>query len=360
MATLMNKTNNGWSLYDGNGNLVLTIEDGKVVCTNVFFENEVYMSGQGYQTNLKTMLERLSQRIYSLETCLRGDTQILMADCTTKDLKDVKYGDMVMGWDLDNHCLFPIKSYGAFSTGRDNVWQYHVFNNGQILEISHTHGIYSKTKGRCSNSGAWIAGEIGIGVDGNDVMLAYVDKVEEANYSDQYTMVTENNTYFANGILCANNPSTKMRYYSVGMEEYNKNITKEDLEFFKMTADQSDDSQKLRFSTQAYLKESAPYYAELHDTKHHITLKKREIAAGDYKTTKYTEGKLTEEEFTTHCVEAQAIREEINQLEAKRDALIATIKGIQKKHEVIPAEDPSKRWKRLYDLDMKYIKANRK
>ena len=79
-------------------------------------------------------------------------------------------------------------------------------------------------------------------------MLAYVDKVEEANYSDQYTMVTENNTYFANGILCANNPSTKMRYYSVGMDEYNKNITKEDLEFFKMTADQSDDSQKLRFT----------------------------------------------------------------------------------------------------------------
>ena len=49
--------------------------------------------------------------------CFRGDTQILMADGSTKDIKDVKYGDMIKSYDIENDCLVDVKSYGAYATG---------------------------------------------------------------------------------------------------------------------------------------------------------------------------------------------------------------------------------------------------
>lgn len=359
MAELMRKTNNGWALYDGEGNLVLTIESGAANLGNPIQIGHSHNDRE--MRDIREILQDFEDRISNLETCLRADTKILMADSSEKELKDVKYGDMVMGWDLDNHCPFPVKAYGAISTGTDNVWFYHVFSNGAILEISKKHGIYSKTKGRCSSSTKWAAGEVGIDVGGNDVMLAFTDKVEEASYSPTYTIVTENNTYFANGILCANNPASKMRYYSMGIHKYNKNITKEDVEFFKLTATQNDDSMKLRVNTKSYLKESAPYYTELHLTKHYISELKKKLDAGDYKTIKHAEGKLDAETFAAHCEQTQSYRDQIAVYEKTCETLIAKIAEIKKKHSVgATSEDASKRWKRLYDLDMAYIRANRK
>jgi len=354
MAELMKKTNGGWNLYDDEGNLVLTIKDNEASSDAFALVTPI----KGF-LNIRSILENFEDRISQLETCLRGDTKILMADGSEKQLKDVKYGDMVMGWDLDNHCGIAVKSYGAITTGKDSVWFYNVFNNGKILEISKKHGIYSNTKGRCSTSDKWAAGEVGIGADGNDVMLAFTDKVEESEYSATYTMVTENNTYFANGILCANNPSSKMRYYSMGLHNYNEYITEEDVEFFKLTAVENDNSVKLKVSTRAYLEEAAPYYTELHLTKHYIADLKRTLAAGDYKTIKRTEGKLDDETFSAHCAETQGYRDKIAEHEVARDALIVKINDIKKKHGVVTYEEPTARWKRLYDLDMAYIRAKR-
>ena len=354
----MRKTNKGWALYDGEGNAVLIIESG---AANL---GEPLRIGSPNKDNemssIREILQNFEDRISQLETCLRGDTKILMADGTEKELKDIKYGDMVMGWDLDNHCGIAVKSYGAITTGKDSVWLYNVFDNGKILEISKKHGIYSKTKGRCSNSDKWAAGEVGIGADGNDVMLAFTDKVEEADYSATYTMVTENNTYFANGILCANNPASKMRYYSMGLHNYNEYITEEDVEFFKLTAAENDNSVKLKVSTRAYLEEAAPYYTELHLTKHYIADLERKLAAKDYNTIKHVEGDLDDEIFEIVKAEKKGYRDRITEYEITRDALVVKINDIKKKHGVVTYEDPSVRWKRLYDIDMAYIRANRK
>lgn len=360
MAELMKKTNGGWELCDSNGNVILSIVMGEARSDFFYLATPIYNSDIEHTLHIHSILENFADRISQLETCLRGDTKILMADGTQKDLKDVKYGDMVMGWDIDNNCGIAVKSYGAFTTGKDNNWQFHVFDNGNILEISNAHGIYSKTKGRCSLSKAWKLGEVGIGVNGEDVTLAFVDKIGESAYTDKYTMVTENNTYFANGILCANNPSSKMRYYSMGLNCLNKNITKEDVEFFKLTAEQSDESEKLRVSNREYLKESAPMYARLNIAKRKIGDYKKKLSEGDYKTIKYSEGRLSYNEFDVHCQESQAYRDKISEQENIRDNLIADIAYAKQRHSTVTSEDPSVRWKRLYDIDMAYIRSKRK
>lgn len=360
MAELMRKTNNGWALYDANGNLVLEIITNSAKSDGFTLKTPLANNDVSGITDIRELLANFADRISQLETCLRGDTKILMADGTTKELKDVKYGDMVLGWDLDNSRPIAVKSYGAITTGKSNIWHFNVFDNGTILEISDGHGIYSKTKGRCSISTSWQLGEVGLGIGGEDVTLAFVDKISESAYTDKYTMVTENNTYFANGILCANNPASKMRYYSMGLHCFNENITEEDLAFFKLTAGESDDSEKLRVSNREYLKEAASKYAQLNITKQTIGEYKKKLANEDYNTIKHVEGDLDDATFETVKAEKKGFRDYIGVQEIKRDTLIGDIARIKQKHSLVTSEDPSVRWKRLYDIDMAYIRNHRK
>ena len=137
MATLMQQTLGGWSLYDDNGNLVLTIKNGDA------FIN-------GLSSGIKSTLVEHEDRITNVESqlCLRYDTQILMADGSTKNIADIKYGDRVIGWDVDNNCTFEVKSYGAIKTGRRCSTPYIFISNKLAGIIYHATTTDSCSKGR--------------------------------------------------------------------------------------------------------------------------------------------------------------------------------------------------------------------
>jgi hypothetical protein len=178
----------------------------------------------------------------------------------------------------------------VINTGKGNSWSYYVFDNGSILEVFKNHGIYSKTRGHMIGIAELQMGEEVIGLDGNITTLSFVKTISETSYSDRYTLVTEANTYFANGILCANDPATKMRYYALGLKNYNKNITAREVAFFKQTASMYLDSHKKRISHKELLRESIPYYTKINNLNKQIQELKTKLSNNDYKTIKYAEG----------------------------------------------------------------------
>ena len=346
MATLMQQTSGGWSLYDGNGNLVLTIKNGDA------FIN-------GLSSGIKSTLVEHEDRITNVESqlCLRYDTQILMADGSTKNIADVKYGDRVIGWDVDNNCTFEVKSYGAIKTGRAKDWKYFVFEDGKTLEIFNSHGIYSKTHGEIKDSNSWGYGDLGITDKGEEVAFCFKQDIQETHYEDRYVLVTENDTYFANGILCGMCPQTKMRYYDMNLSYFNENITEEDLAFFRITADIFEERKTNKVKHRSFFKEMGGVYAEINRAKRKIKEYKAQLGTVDYKTIKYVQNKLSEEDFVELCAQTQGIRDAI----AEQEAIVAELDAIIKaKKDEYGIDKESVKWKALYDINMAYIKANRK
>ena len=313
-----------------------------------------------YDTGIQSRLNSLEDRVTTLENevCLRGDTEILMEDGTVKYIKDIQYGDYVKAWDLQNNCYINAKTYGAIETGTGNSWSYYVFDNGQILEVFKDHGIYSKTRGHMIGISELKMGEEVIGLDGNTTTLSFVEKISEPSFSKRYTLATEANTYFANGILCANDPATKMRYYALGLNSYNKNITPQEVKFFAQTASMYLDSRKLRLSRKELLRESIPYYTKINNLNKEITDLKAKLAADDYKTIKYAEGQLSKEEFEQHKNQAQAYRSAINANQAEINTLNAELQKLNEKYHTSQFESRKDRWTKMYNMDIVKVRQN--
>lgn len=337
---IMYQEDASWILADNNGikRLEINTNDGVIVYDN---------DGKSYN---------VTDSLAQLEACVKADTQILMADGSTKNISDIKYGDMIKGWDVDNNCTINVKAYGSIKTGSAKDWTYFVFEDGKTVEIYDNHGIYSKTYNRCYPSKKWDYGDIAINQEGEDVAFCFKQNINETEYSDRYVLVSENNTYFCNGILCAMDPPTKMRYYNLNVHSFNKNITEEDVAFFRQTADMFNNRVHDRVKHLDFFKVAGPLYAEINTAKRTIKEYKKLIATQDYKTIKYTQGKLSEEEFQEHSVWAQNIRDAIGVQELKIAELENQIIEHKKERNLpLPTGGPS--WKALYNKDMETVRA---
>jgi transcription termination factor NusB len=120
MANVFNATSGGgWKISNTAGSGLIEIdEDGKISINHGgLLVNEEELATKEELTKLSTVvteytktidnditpqLAKLDSRLTMVESlvCLRGDTEILMEDGTTKYIKDIQYGDYVKAWDL--------------------------------------------------------------------------------------------------------------------------------------------------------------------------------------------------------------------------------------------------------------------
>ena len=79
----------------------------------------------------------------SSSSCLAPDTQITMADGTTKSIKDVRVGDMVIAWSFYSGCyeIVPVTILQNHGEGIQNVL-YLYFEDGTVLKVLGEHGIF--------------------------------------------------------------------------------------------------------------------------------------------------------------------------------------------------------------------------
>ena len=79
-------------------------------------------------------------------TCLEQNTLITMADGSTKPIKDVKEGDLILSYDFDKKQNVPAVAILSEVAVNDSHSYYLFFDNKTKIQINWTHDIYNKTK----------------------------------------------------------------------------------------------------------------------------------------------------------------------------------------------------------------------
>ena len=288
--------------------------------------------------------------------CLKKGTQISMADGTTKNIEDLKYGDMLKSYDISTNQYIDVKCYGAVATGRSHSWKVHCFENGSNLWIRENHGIYCATKGWTIGSKLWQCGWEGIAEDGTNIALAVAQDVLESEVNHSYVIFTENDLYFANGILCGYSPKEKIQLWSQSLLQ---SCTPEEVEHFRAIGEIYDKGRNGRLMNQEYLKEAAPYFGMLERNKLIESAHQAELDATDYKNNKYAQGLLSEEEWNEFITESNAHRDAINIARENKAEAIAKIKEIQEKHGLKNRSSMKTCFLKSYKLNMEFYNKNR-
>lgn len=306
---------------------------------NVTTEQEGDDPSQSWITNVESRfykcdLNDLLSRVRTLENkvCIKAGTQITLADGTTKNIEDVKYGDTLLGYDVLSDKMINVKSYGIVPTGKAHIWELFAFEDGRTVEIYDTHQLYSETNGRMLESNKWKCGDYGIGVEGEPIQLALTDRVGDAHEDYKYQIYTENGTCFANGILLGHDPWCCYRQYSNCHEDnpWLEDLTEEEVAYFKSLADIYENERRSHLNTREYVKKAAPYFAKINIANQEIEDRKAQLSGQDYKTIKHSQGVLSEEDFALTIADCETLRAEIAEYEAiveENEAIVTELKN---------------------------------
>lgn len=305
--------------------------------------------------NIHSSISSLEGRVDALEQgqpCLIKGTQILMADGTTKNIEDLQEGDMIKSWDLDNNTYVNVKCLACIRTGVAKDWQLHVFDNDSVLTIYEAHAIYSKERGCPKPTKQWEVGDIALALDGADTEFCGVVKRTDNYYTERFTLVTENNLYFANGILCGHHGNKKIAVYNSG---YIKNASEDDLARYKAEAEIYDTYFNWRTNPE-YLVASTKIRAKFNKADKLIEDNKKKLASLDYRTIKRLQGKLTDAEWEETVEYCDACRETINIKEVEKNDLQNELRAIRDNLGIVHRSVPDC-FKACYALDMEYIRS---
>lgn len=136
--------------------------------------------------------------------CLTGDMLITLADGTTKRIDAITLADKVLAYNPETMALEvdeitrcdsdEIKTHDNF-----DVW---TFDDGTIIKTVHRHRFYNVERNAMVYMDEWNVGDHAIKMDGTKVALVnHVNVQEEIRH---YTIFTNHQNYFVNGLLSGN------------------------------------------------------------------------------------------------------------------------------------------------------------
>ena len=288
-------------------------------------------------------------------SCFRGGTQILMADGTTKDIKDVKYGDMIKSYDMANRCLIDVKSYGAYCTGYEQFWNVAGFTNGSTLYIgTNGHLIFQPDAETLAMSYNYPIGGQVQAPDGTTPLLVGCGTYDAIATEKRYELLSENGLYFANDILVGHKVTTTYHHYKRGLVPLTDDEVAEIIDDMKLYQDYRLDG----LTNAEFLKDAGQLYAKVNTKQERIKKNKQRLADLDYKQVKRNQGKLSDEEYEIYLRDCDRYRQAINDDEDAIAADSIILNAFKEKHGV---HSPSfkKSFREIYSKQMHRI-HNRK
>lgn len=141
---------------------------------------------------------------YANDWCLTGDMLITLADGTTKRIDAITLADKVLAYNPETMALEAdeitrcdsdeIKTHDNF-----DVW---TFDDGTIIKTVHRHRFYNVERNAMVYMDEWNVGDHAIKMGGTKVALVnHVNVQEEIRH---YTIFTNHQNYFVNGLLSGN------------------------------------------------------------------------------------------------------------------------------------------------------------
>ena len=144
------------------------------------------------------------ESVYVSWSCLTGDTLITMADGKKKRLDQIKKGDKILAVDPKTGKLV-VSEVTETDTNEEKYgdsYKIYTLSDGTELKIVKKHRFYNCTKKKTIHIGTFDIGDELMREDGTRVKLVSVREVVEK--VRHYTIFTEHQTYFANGMLSGN------------------------------------------------------------------------------------------------------------------------------------------------------------
>jgi len=148
------------------------------------------------------------------KTCFIEGTQITMADGTTKNIEDVKTGDLILSYDPSAKIAVTAMALISECTGIDQIYSMLVTASGSTLEIYKEHSLWCEEDNRIHSSKAFEAGD---NVRISDTEMSKIISFSELYHpipERHYNLVSSNNLYYANGILVGHNDADKYQALS--------------------------------------------------------------------------------------------------------------------------------------------------
>lgn len=242
-------------------------------------------------------------------TCLIAGTKISMADGTEKNIENVQAGDEVLSYDPSEQKLTTAIVFGAEQTGSSTDFTRYIFEDGGHLTVYYDHGYYEANKGFIGGIKQINNKKFGLNLSLSKVR--FVEKEDVQYYGlkkPHYNIFTSNNLYFANGILCGFNPTTKLAYVRNNNISAPENI----LSLLESDAQEYEDFNSVLESNEYYA-EAAPYLAQYRDAKRKVEHYKNCLSLLDYQTIKFAEGYITREELEETLERKETYRAKINE-----------------------------------------------
>ena len=324
-------------VIDAGNSYDLTLQAGKTICLQGIVSLYDYEGSEQYIPDLKQYLKDHEDRITAIESsiCLQEGTQILMADGTTKNIEDIKYGDMIMTYDIDNNEAIPCKSYGSLYTGYAHTYNHYCFDNGSILKVFGGHRLYDADKQELVYFSKMSIGDHAMTPECVPATYCYSPtKVPASVSTRKFTLFCETGLYFANNILCGH-PLCQPLDLHIRTHGSVK-LSDEDKATLQAYADARDNDYQVELSNPEYVKEATPFWKEQQAAKRKIQENKEGLAARDYKTIKAMQGKLTEEEIAENVKTCEELRAKINEEEEIVAKNKKNIKALQDKYNIHP------------------------
>lgn len=135
--------------------------------------------------------------------CLTGDTLITLADGSEKRIDSLRMDDKVLSYNEQGE-LVASSLYYTDSDENKSYVEYDVwtFDDGTIVKTVHRHRFYNVEHKAMMYMDEWKIGEHARTLSGNNVALVAHENVKEE--VKHYTLFTEHQNYFANGLLSGN------------------------------------------------------------------------------------------------------------------------------------------------------------
>ena len=145
--------------------------------------------------------------------CLIEGTEITLADKTRKKIEELKQGDIVLGYDPKTGTTCETVVISVYCTGVSTQFKCRQFSDGNRLLIYGKHKYYDP---KAKHAAEFPAKE---GFTALNENLEEVTCIANRFYSTygtktkRWNIITSNNTYFADGILCSFGAQDKYSYF---------------------------------------------------------------------------------------------------------------------------------------------------
>lgn len=262
---------------------------------------------------------KIGDQIYDNNSypCLSGDTLISMADGTKKQIKDVVKGEKILSYNPVSGEKCTAIVIEAYITGQTTRFDNHIFSDGKHLCTFDHHGYYDATAKRIKNIqnvNPYATGakrSFFLNEDLEQVLITC--NIMASRYGtvcNRYNLISSNNLYFANGILCGHSPVDKMAFFT--HRQIQDMLPDNIAGLFLQDCDVYNSFNSI-YENPEYLTETAEARNAFHLANRIIIRDRKALAALDYKVMKYTEGALSAEEYQTVIDKKAELRERINQ-----------------------------------------------